>query len=41
MTKNMKFTNRSGLKNILLKRIKEYSKVTHHREKWVWTKNDI
>ena len=25
----------------MLKRIKEYPKVTHHREKWVWMKNDI
>ena len=33
---------RSGLKikNIILKRINEYPKVTHHRDKWVWTKND-
>ena len=34
---------RSGLKtnNIILKRIKEYPNVTHHREKWLWTKNGI
>ena len=31
----MKLTKRSGLKikNIILKRIKEYPKVIHHREK--------
>ena len=28
-------------KNIILKRIQEYPKVTHYKEKWVWTKNDI
>ena len=28
-------------KNIILKGIKEYPKVTHHREKWFWEKNDI
>ena len=34
---------KSSLKisNIILKRIKEYPKVTHHREKLVWTKNGI
>ena len=34
---------KSGLKiiNIILKWIKEYPKVTHHREKWLWTKNGI
>ena len=26
---------------VILKRIKEYPKVTHHKEKWLWTKNDI
>ena len=41
--KNMKLTKRSGLeiKNIILKQIKEYPKVSHHREKWLWTKNGI
>ena len=29
------------INNIILKIIKEYAKVTHHREKWVWTKNGI
>ena len=28
-------------KKITLKRIKEYPKVTHLREKWLWTKNGI
>ena len=39
----MKPTKRSGLKinNIILKLIKEYSKVTHHREKRFWTNNGI
>ena len=43
MAKNMKLTKRSGLKikSIILKRIKEYPKVTHHREKWLWTKNGL
>ena len=43
MEKIMKFTKKEWFKNkiIILKRIKEYPKVTHHREKWVWTKNDI
>ena len=41
MAKNMKLTKKEWFKNIILKRIKEYPKVTHHREKWVWTKNDI
>ena len=43
MAKNMKLTKRGGLKinNIILKRIKEYPKVTHHREKWLWSKNGI
>ena len=38
-----KLAKRSGfeISNIMLKRIKEYSKVTHHREKWFWTKNSI
>ena len=41
MAKNMKLTKRSGLKikSIILKRIKEYPKETHHKEKWLWTKN--
>ena len=29
------------IKNIILKRIKEYPKVTHHREKWLSMKNGI
>ena len=37
----MKLTKKECFKKLILKRIKEYSKVTHHREKWVWTKNDI
>ena len=43
MAKNMKLTKKEWLKikNIILKRIKEYPKVTYHREKWVWTKNNI
>ena len=43
MAKIWNLQKRSDLKikNIILKRIKEYPKVTHHREKWVWTKNDI
>ena len=34
IAKNMKLTNKSGLKikSIILKRIKEYPKVTNHRE---------
>ena len=43
MAKIWNLQKRSDLKikNIIQKRIKEYPKVTHHREKWVWTKNDI
>ena len=43
MAKIWNLQKRSDLKikNITLKRIKEYPKVTHHREKWFWTKNDI
>ena len=45
MAKNMKLTKKEWLKNknknIILKRIKEYPNVTHHREKWLWTKNGI
>ena len=41
MAKNMKLTKKEWFKKIILKRIKEYPKVTNHREKWVWTKNDI
>ena len=37
--KEKKSIKRSGLKIslIILKRIKESLKVTHHREKWFWT----
>ena len=46
MAKNMKLTEKEWFKNKKYntktnKRIKEYPKVTHHREKWVWMKNDI
>ena len=43
MANNMKITKWSGLKikRIILKRIKEYPKVTQHREKWLWTKNGL
>ena len=43
MAKNMKLTKKEWFKNkkIILKWIKEYSKVTYHREKSLWTKNDI
>ena len=33
MAKNMKLTKKEWLKKIILKRIKEYPKVTNHREK--------
>ena len=41
--KEKKSIKRSVLKinNIVLKQIKEYPKVTYHREKWFWTKNGI
>ena len=29
------------INNIILKRIKEYLKVTHRKEKWVWAINGI
>ena len=43
IVKKEKSAKWSGLKinNIILKIIKEYANVTHHREKWVWTKNGI
>ena len=43
MVKNMKFTKKEWfkIKKYNTNLIKEYPKVTHHREKWVWTKNDI
>ena len=43
MAKMWNQQKRSGLKikSIILKRIKEYPKVTHHREKWLWRKNGI
>ena len=39
----MKLAKKKWFKNkiIILKRIKEYPKVIHHREKWVWTKSDL
>ena len=43
MAKNMKLTKKEWFKNkkYNTKTNKRISKVTHHREKWVWTKNDI
>ena len=39
--RNHKKWSGSKINNIIIKRIKEYPKATHHREKWLWTKNSI